>query len=142
MDEADEEQFDNVLTKNVNALNKSGYATYIADSDISFEMEILEFMVNHSEAEGLYAAVADKYQLDATQAEIVFIGYEVYKLAVDNYRNSEDSYQKVDGVSCGLAVAGTILTTLGAATVTTGWGLGIWIAGKVVATASVAYGCS
>ncbi|MDC1285383.1 hypothetical protein N8Z33_01710 [Flavobacteriaceae bacterium] len=45
------------------------------------------------------------------------------------------------GWDCGLAIAGTVLTTLGAVAITGGWGLLVFIAAKGVGTASIIRSC-
>lgn len=44
-------------------------------------------------------------------------------------------------LDCGLAIAGTVLTTLGAGLVTCGWGLFVFVAAKGVGVTSIIRSC-
>ena len=67
---------------------------------------------------------------------------DIYTLAqgIEVYKYYESSVVTTKGrkLNCSMAVVGSVLTTLGACTIESGWGLGLFLAGKAVALYSMA----
>ncbi len=90
-----------------------------------------------------YQYLLDQYRVAREDFKFAFMGFEIYKilkLKVDQgYYNRQ---YNIDPIGCALAVAGTLVTTIGAITVTGGAGLVIWLVSKGISTASVIYSCA
>ena len=99
--------------------------------------EYLEFFINNEGTENVYDLFLSTYGIISNEdASLVFLALESYKII-----GSNSSLRASMSAGCAIALAGTVATTLGAATVTTGFGLGVFLVGKALSIVSLGLSC-
>jgi hypothetical protein len=103
--------------KGINTKIIDALLEYVSDTTANFEQIVQKYKFNEKDIYTFAFSV---------EAYNCFLGMSAVETRVNKV------------FSCGLAVASSVATTLGAATITTGWGLGVFLVGKALSLASIA----
>ncbi len=113
------------------------------DLDILAEFD---FYIENENNSNVYQLLIEKFNFESIkEAKLLFNLIEVYKIFENNLPISDtDTLKKADGLTwgCALALAGTIAVTAGAAFVTGGASLIVFLVSKGLATASIINACT
>jgi hypothetical protein len=100
----------------------------------------IDFFIENEGQENIYDLFQSKYGvLSEKDASFVFLAVESYKI-IEN-ANPGTSLLRSMSAGCIVALAGTVAATVGAITVTSGVGLGIFLVGKALSLVSLGLSC-
>lgn len=140
VDEVIKERLTNTLEANMDFVSKNNVYTLLDNNNLNSGIidALIDYDSNYRNQENGFELVSQKYKFNEQDIYLLAFSIESFDYIMNNSTDvTTRSVAKV-AVSCGAAVAGSIITTLGAATITTGWGLGLFLVGKAVALVGVA----
>ncbi|MBZ9731684.1 hypothetical protein LB467_18530 [Salegentibacter sp. JZCK2] len=135
--------------QNLKYVNENGLESLYSQFKINNKfLAQLEFYQDNKSKENRYQLLMDNFRINnIEEANFLFNLIEVYHLVeneLKNNRNFQLSKDQIKGISwgCALAIAGTISVTAGAAFVTGGASLVVFLVSKGIATAAIIEACS
>ncbi len=140
----EQEYLDNLSYLDENGL-EALFTKYNIDQKFLSEFE---FYKNNETSENIYQLLIDNFQInDVQEASFLFNLIEVYNLVESGLqlnKSTEFSKEQMQRISwgCALAIAGTVAATAGAAFITGGASLIVFLISKGIATASIIDACS
>lgn len=125
------------LITNLEYVNKNGIEALFESKNIDVKfLEMLEFYHKNSEADNVYELLAENYRINSTEeANFLFTLVSVSDIIITDYEPEGIPYD------CVLAIAGTLAATAGAAFITGGAALVIFLVSKGIALASIIETC-
>lgn len=97
---------------------------------------LIDYDTNYRSQEHGFELVVQKYNLNEKDVYFLAFSIETFDYLIDSIPMETRSGKKL--VSCATAVVGSVITTVGATTIATGWGLGLFLVGKAVSLVGVA----
>lgn len=131
-----------ILTNNLEAnlsfaLNNNAY-TLLENNNINVSIidALIDYDTNYRSQEHGFELVVQKYNLNERDVYFLAFSIETFDYLIDSTLMETRSGKTL--VSCATAVVGSVITTVGATTIATGWGLGLFLVGKAVSLVGVA----
>ncbi|MEG1006256.1 MAG: hypothetical protein RSO15_08245 [Bacteroides sp.] len=104
--------------------------------NVSIIDALIDYDTNYRSQEHGFELVVQKYNLNERDVYFLAFSIETFDYLIDSIPMETRSGKKL--VSCATAVVGSVITTVGATTIATGWGLGLFLVGKAVSLVGVA----
>ena len=96
---------------------------------------LIDYDNNYRSNEKGLELICEKYKLSEQDIYYLAFGIETFDYLIDSIPTTR-SASKV--ANCAVAVVGSVITTLGATTIASGWGLGLFLVGKAVSLYGIA----
>ncbi len=130
------------LISNHNYVIENGLESLLEKNGIDTEvLAEFEFYVQNKGNENVYDLLVEKFHFESLEeAKFLFNLVEINSLIESEF--SDNSSRTEISWGCGLAIAGTVATTAGAAFITGGAALIVFLISKGIATAAIIDACS